>query len=166
MIVTYDEHGGFFGHVSPHIRTDPPQDANFNEPFATLGVRVPAFVISPFAKRGSVYHEVLDHTSILKLIGQVFDGKGSYSEMVDKRPVGSVLDVLEQDHGAAEAPVIGALDDYRSKEPPNTGFTRGRAPQSTLQHAFQYALDRIREQPVKPEGKLAQVLEAFPARGA
>lgn len=167
MIVTYDEHGGFFDHVSPpHIHTEPPQDAEFDRPFETLGVRVPAFVISPFVKSGSIYHGVLDHTSILKLIGTVFDEKGSYSEVVDKRPVGNVFDLLGQDNDVANAPVIGSLDDYRSKAAPNAGFTPGRAPKSTLQHAFQSALDRIREQPVKPHGKLAQVLDAFPPKAA
>ena len=42
MIVTYDEHGGFFDHVSPPaIRTDPPPGINYPG-FDTLGVRVPA----------------------------------------------------------------------------------------------------------------------------
>lgn len=165
MIVTYDEHGGFFDHVSPpHIRTDPPQQAKFEKPFETLGVRVPAFVISPLVRPGSVYHEVLDHTSILKLIGQVFDEKGNYSEVVDRRPVGNLLGLLEQGDGVADPPIIGALDDYRSMAAPNAGFTRGRAAQSTLQHAFQSALDRVRQQPAKPQGKLAQVLEVFPPK--
>ena len=167
MIVTYDEHGGFFDHVSPPpVRTDPPQGAKFNKPFETLGVRVPAFIISPFVKPGSAYHGLLDHTSILRLIGQVFDKNGSYSPLVDSRQVGSVLEALEQGYEAADPPVIPALDDYRAKEAPNAGFTPGTGPKSTLQHAFQYALDRIREQPVKPPGRLAQVLDAFPPRGA
>ena len=43
MVVTYDEHGGFFDHVSPPaLRTDPPAGALYKG-FETLGVRVPAF---------------------------------------------------------------------------------------------------------------------------
>ena len=51
MIVTYDEHGGFFDHVSPPaLRTDPPLGVAYKRGFDTLGVRVPGFVISPFVK--------------------------------------------------------------------------------------------------------------------
>ncbi|MFN8522363.1 MAG: alkaline phosphatase family protein [Chloroflexota bacterium] len=57
VIITYDEHGGFWDHVPPPIvdRWGP-------------GLRVPTLVISPFAKRGFVDHTVYDTTSILKLI--------------------------------------------------------------------------------------------------
>ena len=65
---------------------------------------------------------MLDHTSILKLIGLVFDKNGNYSQLVDYRPVGSVLDLLEEPHGVANPPVIPALDDYRGKESQNAGF--------------------------------------------
>jgi phospholipase C len=62
FFINYDEWGGFFDHVKP--RKAP--DAN---PKARLqGFRVPAFVISPFARRHHVAHHVYDHTSILKLI--------------------------------------------------------------------------------------------------
>jgi phospholipase C len=57
VIVTYDENGGFWDHVAPPVkdRWGP-------------GTRVPALVISPFAKRGFVDHTEYDTTSILKLI--------------------------------------------------------------------------------------------------
>jgi phospholipase C len=62
FFINYDEWGGFFDHVKP--RKAP--DAN---PKARLqGFRVPAFVISPFARRHHVAHQFYDHTSILKLI--------------------------------------------------------------------------------------------------
>jgi phospholipase C len=57
IIVTYDEHGGRWDHVPPPVadRWGP-------------GSRVPAIVISPFAKKGFVDHTQYDTTSILKLI--------------------------------------------------------------------------------------------------
>jgi phospholipase C len=62
FVINYDEWGGFFDHVRP---TKAP-DAN---PKARLrGFRVPAFVISPFARRHHVAHDTYDHTSVLKLI--------------------------------------------------------------------------------------------------
>jgi phospholipase C len=57
-LLTYDEHGGFFDHVSP-----PQVDAY------GLGIRVPLWVISPFARRGPVVsRKPADHVSTLKLI--------------------------------------------------------------------------------------------------
>jgi phospholipase C len=61
-IQTYDEAGGYFDHVAP-----PQVDAY------GLGVRVPAWVISPFAKPGHLEPQVYEHTSTLKLIESVFN---------------------------------------------------------------------------------------------
>jgi cation transport regulator ChaC len=61
----------------------PPAGAHFSEPFVTTGVRVPSFVVSPLLPRGSVCHALLDHTSILQLLAEKFDGTPSgYSDAV------------------------------------------------------------------------------------
>lgn len=57
IIITYDEYGGFWDHVAP------PQIDRWGP-----GTRVPAIIVSPFAKRGYVDHTVYNTTSILKLI--------------------------------------------------------------------------------------------------
>jgi phospholipase C len=57
VIVTYDENGGFWDH-------DPPPLIDHWGP----GSRVPAIIVSPFAKRGFIDHTHYDTTSILKLI--------------------------------------------------------------------------------------------------
>jgi len=57
-LLTYDEHGGYFEHVAP-----PQLDAY------GLGIRVPLWVISPFAKTGPVQSALpAEHSSTLKLI--------------------------------------------------------------------------------------------------
>jgi phospholipase C len=61
VIVTYDEYGGFWDHV-------PPPTEKGNSDRWGPGSRVPAIIISPFAKRGHVDHTPYDTTSILKLI--------------------------------------------------------------------------------------------------
>jgi phospholipase C len=61
LLVTYDEHGGFYDHVVPG---DFPVAG---DPERSYGVRVPALVVSPFSKRGPC-HTVFDHTSILTTI--------------------------------------------------------------------------------------------------
>jgi phospholipase C len=62
IIITYDEHGGFWDHVAPPVvdRWGP-------------GTRVPAIVISPFARKGVVDHHRYDTTSILALIEHRWD---------------------------------------------------------------------------------------------
>jgi acid phosphatase len=57
IIVTYDENGGFWDHVSP------PKGDRWGP-----GTRVPAIIISPYAKRGYVDHTTYDTTSIIKFI--------------------------------------------------------------------------------------------------
>lgn len=56
LIIVYDEHGGFFDHVSPPLVPTPPPQAHLYPPFTSLGVRVPAYVVSPFVQPGSVSH--------------------------------------------------------------------------------------------------------------
>lgn len=58
LVVTYDEHGGFFDHVSPPTTKD-----DF-ENMQQMGFRVPALVIGPYVKP-QVSNTVLDHTSII-----------------------------------------------------------------------------------------------------
>ena len=75
LIWTYDEHGGYYDHVPPPPAVKPddiPPDIEVppDQPGAydRLGFRVPAAIVSPFARRDYVSHVVHDHTSILKLI--------------------------------------------------------------------------------------------------
>jgi len=81
MIVTYDEHGGFFDHVPP--LSIPTTAGGF--PFATTGVRVPAFVVSPHVASGAVFSGPLDHTSILQFLADRFGGGADYSPAVAAR---------------------------------------------------------------------------------
>ena len=81
IIVTYDENGGFWDHVAP------PKIDRWGD-----GTRVPAIVISPFARRHFVDHTTYDTTSILAFIERRFG----------LRPLSS--------RDAAAAPLLGAFD--------------------------------------------------------
>jgi phospholipase C len=61
FILTYDEGGGFFDHVTP-----PVLDAY------GPGIRIPTTVVSPYTLGGKLSPGVYDHSSILKLIETVF----------------------------------------------------------------------------------------------
>jgi phospholipase C len=62
VVVTFDENGGFWDHVAP------PKADRWGP-----GNRIPALIISPFAKRGVVDHTLYDTTSILRFITRRFD---------------------------------------------------------------------------------------------
>ncbi|NWA05278.1 acid phosphatase [Pseudomonas gingeri] len=61
VVVTVDENGGWWDHVAP------PQGDRWGP-----GTRIPALVVSPFARKGTVDHTVYDTASILRLITRVF----------------------------------------------------------------------------------------------
>jgi phospholipase C len=66
LVVTFDEHGGLFDHVTPPGAVAP--DNHREEySFDQLGVRVPALLISPWVSR-AVEHTQFDHTSVLKYL--------------------------------------------------------------------------------------------------
>ncbi|WP_424194544.1 acid phosphatase [Ampullimonas aquatilis] len=62
IIVTYDENGGFWDHAAP------PKGDIFGP-----ATRIPAILISPFAKRGHIDHSLYDTTSILRLLTRRFE---------------------------------------------------------------------------------------------
>jgi phospholipase C len=62
IIVTYDENGGRWDHVSPPVRDE-----------WGPGSRVPALIISPFARSGYVDHTQYDTSSILKTIEEIWN---------------------------------------------------------------------------------------------
>jgi phospholipase C len=60
LIITYDEHGGFFDHVAPPSTNVPNPDGinSVDDPFdfTRLGIRIPTVVVSPWVEKGSVIH--------------------------------------------------------------------------------------------------------------
>jgi phospholipase C len=62
LVIVYDEHGGFYDHVSP-----PELDFEDGSGYSTFGVRVPALLVGPRVGR-QVCHEQFDHTSLIKTI--------------------------------------------------------------------------------------------------
>jgi phospholipase C len=122
LIWTYDEHGGYYDHVPPPAAIPPDdvpgrclavrpawlrlahrllfpsyvKDAENagTEPlrYDQYGIRVPAVLVSPYARPDCVLSEVFDHTSVLKLVEEKWN-----------------LPALTRRDAAATSPV-GALD--------------------------------------------------------
>jgi phospholipase C len=68
LVITYDEHGGFFDHVSPPTTVDDRADQGFNQ----LGFRVPTLVAGPYVKQGHVSSKQYDHCSALRELELAF----------------------------------------------------------------------------------------------
>lgn len=68
ILITWDDSEGFFDHVSPPIFELCPDGHPCGD-----GPRVPAIVVSPFAKDHAIVTQAADHTSFAKLLGRVFD---------------------------------------------------------------------------------------------
>jgi phospholipase C len=75
LLITHDEHGGFFDREHPPSAVSP--SAGAHDPkhgfrFDLLGPRVPTVVVSPYIERGTVDDEVHDHTSIIATLRELF----------------------------------------------------------------------------------------------
>jgi phospholipase C len=74
LIITYDEHGGFYDHVVPGPAG--PTGSKGSEHgfmFDQLGPRVPAVVISPLIPKNTIEHRLLEHCSVIKTASDLFD---------------------------------------------------------------------------------------------
>ena len=79
LIITWDEHGGFFDHCHPPAtippNDGPPTDEDYTANgflFDQLGVRVPAVVVSPHIPKNVIDHRVYEHSSIPATIERLF----------------------------------------------------------------------------------------------
>jgi len=75
IFLSWDDWGGFYDHVVP-----PAVDEN------GYGLRVPGLVISPYAKKGFVDHQILSHDAYLKFIEDVFLNGQRLDPKTDGRP--------------------------------------------------------------------------------
>ena len=76
LVITFDEHGGFYDHVPPPATVPTGDDSTCADPAGTfifnrLGVRVPAIVISAYTQAGTIIganandtSSMFDHSSI------------------------------------------------------------------------------------------------------
>ena len=76
LIVTWDEHGGFYDHAIPP-RAVAPGDTQaahnkFGFTFEQYGPRVPAIIVSPLIPRNLVDHRLYDHASIPATLAAIF----------------------------------------------------------------------------------------------
>jgi phospholipase C len=104
LVITYDEHGGFYDHVPPPAATDDHAE------FQRLGVRVPALLVSPLVAKSSTSTKLLgeafhfDHTSIIKTILTRFcNTDGQIPKLTSRVAAAQHLGHLLADPGMATA---------------------------------------------------------------
>ncbi len=108
LVITFDEHGGFYDHVKPPTAVPPgdvPSTGNIhhNFKFDQLGVRVPAIVISPFVKKGVIDNTVYDHTSVLATTEKIFGMKN----LTDRdKNANDFLHLLSLERPRTDAPTL------------------------------------------------------------
>lgn len=76
LVITCDEHGGCYDHVPPPAATSPGGQVPDGFKFDRFGVRVPAVIVSPYVRAGSIIRPPgatpYDHTSIIATLRKLF----------------------------------------------------------------------------------------------
>jgi len=141
LIVTYDEHGGCYDHVSPPDGAIPPDTTvgEYGFDFKRFGVRVPTVLISPLIAPGTVFRvsngaTPLDHTSILKTVEQRW-----------KLPFLTARDAAAVDVGDALTLAAPRTDDPLKSivVPASTGINPSAALPSHLQRMYAEQLSQV-----------------------
>jgi phospholipase C len=110
LIITYDEHGGFYDSVQPGAATPPgdgsPEDLSINSGgflFDWYGVRVPAVVVSPLIPQGTVDNTLYDHASVAATLESLY----GFSAMTDRDAgANNVLDLLSLATPRTDCPTV------------------------------------------------------------
>ena len=113
LIITFDEHGGFFDHVPPPSAVPTGDDSSYANPannfkFDLYGVRVPAVVISAYTQKGTVIgtnpndpSTVFDHSSIPATV----EARFGLAALTNRDKAANTLDVaLNLDTPRTDAP--------------------------------------------------------------
>jgi len=120
LVITYDEHGGFYDHVPPPTVTDDTLETYGVDGFQQLGFRVPTMVIGPYVKQGYVSSVQYDHTSALKHLQNTFGFEPLTTRMAMANDLSDCIDMdrLARGEWAEPAPIpMVTRDDWPHAEP-------------------------------------------------
>jgi phospholipase C len=139
LIVTFDEHGGFFDHVAPPSAPNPddlsspaPGDPASFAPvfgFDRLGLRVPTILVSPWLPKGKIDSTPYQHTSILATAKAIFGlpsfltrrdaSARSFEGLLGEAPRADTPQTLPRIAGEEAAPAASTSPDHPSNQPPD-----------------------------------------------
>ena len=169
LIITYDEHGGFYDSVPPGAAPPPndgsPQDVTINSGgflFDLYGVRVPAVIVSPLIPQGTVDNTLYDHASVSATLMSLY---GLTAMTARDGAANSVLPLLSLTTPRTDCPTVlnnpaslsvvapVATTTAMAAEPlPETGNTQG-----FLQILAKTDMELTRGDPVESEAIKARV---------
>jgi phospholipase C len=86
FVIIYDEHGGFYDHVSPGMAYDDAAE------FQQYGFRIPAFVIGGMVKRSHLNHTLFDHCSVGATLATRFGIPSLNQRMTTANDLSSCID--------------------------------------------------------------------------
>jgi phospholipase C len=128
LIITFDEHGGFYDHQAPPATVAPGDEPEYANPnysflFQRLGVRVPAIVVSAYTAKATIIGKdpadpstIFDHSSVLATVEKLF----GLEPLTERDAAANTLDTaLNQEN---------ARDDALMKLPDPAGDTAVQAP--------------------------------------
>ena len=116
LIVFYDEHGGYYDHVPPPPALAPdgipaiviPGESTY-EGFRRYGIRVPAVIVSPYAKKRYVSHTIFDHTSMLAFVERKWNLPAMTRRDANANDLTDLLDLTALAAGRPTFPQLPAL---------------------------------------------------------
>jgi phospholipase C len=104
ILITWDDSEGFYDHAPPPQFERCPDGHPCGD-----GPRVPAIIISPFARDHAIDHDLADHTSFAKMVSRIFDTK-PLATLPDEAPY---LPEGPRDTNPALSDLLSALDPER-----------------------------------------------------
>ncbi len=104
ILITWDDSEGFYDHAAPPNFERCPDGHPCGD-----GPRVPAIVISPFARDHAIDHDLADHTSFAKMVSKIFDTQ-PLATLPDEAPY---LPLGPRDTNPALSDLLSALDPER-----------------------------------------------------
>jgi phospholipase C len=164
LIVTMDEHGGFYDHVVPpslphaaldNFKSPPPGDSESWVPsfsFDRLGLRVPTIIASPLVPKGKVDHTEYRHTSILATAMKILGIQGSLTNRV--KTANTFDSVFSEAQPRSDTPKeISSGEHVRAAQTFSSG--------TNADHS-QYGLDSLQQEMVLGVDTLTQKVGAHP----
>jgi phospholipase C len=172
LIITYDEHGGCFDHMPPPAAESPDGRDRSGFNFNRYGVRVPAVIVSPYVRPGSVIRNVaggvplagppypFDHTSILSTLRDLFGLGEPLTERDNVAP--SLLSALTLNGPDNDGP----MSVQANATPPSIGVV-GKLVEASLNHMQSALVEMLAKLPARPltssGGPLAATDRSAPA---
>lgn len=137
IVVTYDEHGGFFDHVNPPTTDDDYAADGFDQ----LGFRVPALLIGPWVKQG-VCSTTFDHSSWLKFLCDTHGIEPWTKRIAAAASIGEALDLDRMASGVPLDPVELAEFSFDEEDLPEECDGGNDVISAALQQLARLALER------------------------